>query len=57
MYYDLNKALSYNALWNFLDGNGGLEKTLSALCFVCNAYKKEMNNSYTYVVHKKKFDV
>ncbi|EJF76634.1 hypothetical protein MCO_01569 [Bartonella sp. DB5-6] len=48
MYYDLNKALSYNALWNFLDSNRGLGKTFSALRFVCNAYKKR-NEQFIYV--------
>ncbi|WP_026501300.1 phage DNA encapsidation protein [Bartonella vinsonii] len=36
----MSKALSYNALWNFLDSNRGLGKTFSTLKFVCNAYKK-----------------
>ncbi|USP03610.1 phage DNA encapsidation protein [Bartonella taylorii] len=48
LYYDLNKALSYNALWNFLDSNRGLGKTFSALRFVCNAYKKR-NEQFIYV--------
>ncbi|WP_409361019.1 phage DNA encapsidation protein [Bartonella heixiaziensis] len=48
MYYDLDKALSYNALWNFLDSNRGLGKTFSALRFVCNAYKKR-NEQFIYV--------
>ncbi|WP_345115982.1 phage DNA encapsidation protein [Bartonella jaculi] len=48
MYYDLNKALSYNARWNFLDSDRGLGKTFSALRFVCNAYKKR-NEKFIYV--------
>ncbi|WP_208434402.1 phage DNA encapsidation protein [Bartonella taylorii] len=48
LYYDLNKALSYNALWNFLDSNRGLGKTFSTLRFVCNAYKKR-NEQFIYV--------
>ncbi|UTO27930.1 phage DNA encapsidation protein [Bartonella harrusi] len=48
MFYDLSKALSYNALWNFLDSNRRLGKTFSTLKFVCNAYKKR-NEEFIYV--------
>ncbi|WP_273756666.1 phage DNA encapsidation protein [Bartonella sp. MM73XJBT] len=48
MCYDLDKVLSYNALWSFLDGNKELGKTFSALRFVCNAYKKR-DEQFIYV--------
>lgn len=47
MYFDINKPLSYNALWNFLDSNRGLGKTFGTLKFLCNSYKKR-NEEFIY---------
>ena len=40
MYWDINKSLSYNALFNFIVGNRGAGKTYGSKKYVINRFLK-----------------
>lgn len=48
MYFDYNKILSYNAMFNFLIGSRGIGKTYGISKFVINQYLKK-NEEFAYI--------